>query len=203
MVSSVCAYSSYYSSDGLNLVGGGVFQGLFFESRGCTSIFLQYFPVVTRGPVLFSGAYLHLWVFQWYLMNENSFKRLAASCLKTEAEPASETWCFSVYTYVTRWTKSKRRRLYLYVIQHRQNPDAILSRFGPCGLFLVPKVKILTKIRIFRTVEDIEEISIRDLRAIPQKHVPGRVPELEKTLGAVYQEWRGVLWRSQVWLSCK
>jgi len=27
----------------------------------------------------------------------------------------------------------------------------------------------------------------------PAKHVPGRVPELEKTLGAVYQEWRGVL----------
>jgi hypothetical protein len=27
----------------------------------------------------------------------------------------------------------------------------------------------------------------------PAKHVPGRAPELEKTLGAVYQEWRGVL----------
>ena len=28
----------------------------------------------------------------------------------------------------------------------------------------------------------------------PAKHVPGRVPELKKkTLGAVYQEWRGVL----------
>ena len=27
----------------------------------------------------------------------------------------------------------------------------------------------------------------------PAKHVPGRVPELEKKLGAVYQDWRGVL----------
>ena len=26
----------------------------------------------------------------------------------------------------------------------------------------------------------------------PTKHVPERAPELEKTLGAVYQEWRGV-----------
>jgi len=34
----------------------------------------------------------------------------------------------------------------------------------------------------------------------PAKQVPGRVPELEKTLGAVYQEWSGVLWRRQVWL---
>jgi hypothetical protein len=27
----------------------------------------------------------------------------------------------------------------------------------------------------------------------PAKHVPGHVLEMEKTLGAVYQEWRGVL----------
>jgi len=27
----------------------------------------------------------------------------------------------------------------------------------------------------------------------PAKQVPGRVPEVEKTLGAVYQEWRGIL----------
>ena len=33
----------------------------------------------------------------------------------------------------------------------------------------------------------------------PAKHFPGRVPELDKTLGAVYQEWRGVLWRRKVW----
>ena len=35
------------------------------------------------------------------------------------------------------------------------------------------------------------------------KHVPGSVPELEETSGAVYQERRGVLWIRHVWLSCK
>jgi hypothetical protein len=33
--------------------------------------------------------------------------------------------------------------------------------------------------------------------------VLGRIPELEKTLEAVYRQWRGVLWRRQVLLSCK
>jgi len=27
----------------------------------------------------------------------------------------------------------------------------------------------------------------------PAKHVPGHIPEMEKMLGAVYQEWRGIL----------
>jgi len=27
----------------------------------------------------------------------------------------------------------------------------------------------------------------------PAKHIPGHVPEVGKMLGAVYQEWRGVL----------
>lgn len=36
-----------------------------------------------------------------------------ASCLRREAEPASETWCFSVYVSFMQWTNSKRRRLYL------------------------------------------------------------------------------------------
>ena len=37
-----------------------VFLVLFCESRGCASIFLQHFSVITFGQVLFSGAYLHL-----------------------------------------------------------------------------------------------------------------------------------------------
>ena len=45
---------------------------------------------------------------------------------------------------------------------------ALLSRFGPCGIFLVPEVEILTKGRRFQTVEEIEENSTRDLRAIQQ-----------------------------------
>ena len=32
--------------------------------------------------------------------------------------PLNVKICFSVYTSVTRWTKSKRRRLYLYAIHH-------------------------------------------------------------------------------------
>jgi hypothetical protein len=65
---------------------------------------------------------------------------------------------------------------------------ALLSRFGPCELFLVPEVEILTKRspisecrgerRTFDTVPSRH----------PAKHVPGRAPELEKTSGAVYQE---------------
>jgi hypothetical protein len=35
---------------------------LLFESRGCSLIFLQHFPIASREPVLFSGDYLHLWV---------------------------------------------------------------------------------------------------------------------------------------------
>jgi hypothetical protein len=39
---------------------------------------------------------------------------------------------------------------------------------------------------------DREKIDKGPLR-YPAKHIPGRVPELEKMLGAVYQEWRGIL----------
>jgi len=72
---------------------------------------------------------------------------------------------------------------------------------APAEFFLFPKLKFSLKGRRFQKVEEIEENSMRDLRTVPQKHVPGRVPELEKTLGTVCQEWRGILWRRQVWLS--
>jgi len=69
----------------------------------------------------------------------------------------------------------------------------LLSRFGPCGRFLVPEVKILTKRSpISDGRGDRRKFDTGPL-CHPAKHVPGRVPELEKTLGAVYQEWRGVL----------
>ena len=32
---------------------------------------------------------------------------------------------FSVLKYVTRWTRSTRRRLYLYVMHYRQNPNSV------------------------------------------------------------------------------
>ena len=70
---------------------------------------------------------------------------------------------------------------------------ALLSRFGPCGLYLVPEVEILTKRSpISDGRGDRKKFDTRPSRH-PAKHVPGRVPELQKMLGAVYQEWRGVL----------
>ena len=47
-------------------------------------------------------------------------------------------------------------------------PAAQLYRFGPCGFFLIPKWKSSLKVRRFLTVEEIEENSMRDLRAFPQ-----------------------------------
>jgi len=58
----------------------------------------------------------------------------------------------------------------------------------PVDFFLFPKLESSLKGRRFQTAEAIEEKSIWDLHH-PAKHVP----ELGKTLGAVYQEWRGVL----------
>jgi hypothetical protein len=65
---------------------------------------------------------------------------------------------------------------------------ALLSRFGPCGLLLVPhKRSPISDSRRERRKFDTEP------SRHPAKHVPGPIPELEKTLGAVYQERRGVL----------
>jgi len=73
------------------------------------------------------------------------------------------------------------------------SPAALLSRFGPCGLFLVLEVEILTKRSpISEGRGDRRKLDTGPSRH-PAKHVPGRVPKLEKTLGAVYQEWRGIL----------
>jgi len=57
---------------------------------------------------------------------------------------------------------------------------ALLSRFGPCGLFLIPEVKILTKRSpISDGRGDRRKFDTRPSRH-PAKHVPGRIPELEK-----------------------
>jgi len=61
--------------------------------------------VTTRGQVLFSGVYLPLWVLRgshWLRIAwSKGFSRLGASCLKTGAQPASETQCYSIYISVT------------------------------------------------------------------------------------------------------
>ena len=74
----------------------------------------------------------------------------------------------------------------------------------PAEFFLFPKWKSSLKRRRFQTVEEIEENSIRDLRAIPQNTYQDAFQKWKKTFWAAYQEWRGVLWRWQgVWLSYK
>jgi len=69
----------------------------------------------------------------------------------------------------------------------------------PADFFLFPKLKSSIKGRRFQTVE---ENSTRDLRTIPQNTFQDAFQNWKKTLGAVYQERRGVLWRRQIWLSC-
>jgi len=70
---------------------------------------------------------------------------------------------------------------------------ALLSRFVPCGLFLGPEVEILIKRSpISDGTGDRRKFDTGPSRH-PAKHVPGRVPKPQKMLGAVYQEWRGVL----------
>jgi hypothetical protein len=80
-------------------------------------------------------------------------------------------------------------------------PTAILSRFGPAVLsfFFVPKVKIHSE----RSPISDDRRDRRNFDTGPTRYSAKRVPELEKTLGAVYIQWRGVLSRRQVFLSCK
>jgi len=73
------------------------------------------------------------------------------------------------------------------------SPATILSRLGPCGLFLVSKVEIFTKRSPISDGRGGRRKFDLRLSHHPAKHVPGRVPEMGKTLGAVYQEWKGVL----------
>jgi hypothetical protein len=67
---------------------------------------------------------------------------------------------------------------------------ALLSRFGPCGIFLVPEVKILTK----RSPISDGRGDRRKFYKGPSSH-PGQTLSRtgKKTLRAVYQEWIGVL----------
>ena len=59
---------------------------------------------------------------------------------------------------------------------------------APADFFFFPKCKSSLKVRRFQKVEEIEENLIQYLRAIPQNTFQkGRIPELEKTLGAVYR----------------
>ena len=61
---------------------------------------------------------------------------------------------------------------------------SILSRFGPCGLFLVPEVKILPKSSPISGGRGGRRKFDTGPSRNPAKHVPGRVPELEKNVGS-------------------
>jgi len=74
---------------------------------------------------------------------------------------------------------------------------------SPAEFLLFPRLKPSLNGRRFQAVEETEENSQRDFCAIPQNTFQGALQNWKKKFGAVYQEWRGVLWRRRVWLSCK
>ena len=67
-------------------------------------------------------------------------------------------------------------------------PPPLLSRFGPCGLFPVPKVEVHPKRSPISDDRGDKKKFATGPSRHPAKHVPGRVPEVEKMLGAVYQQ---------------
>jgi hypothetical protein len=69
---------------------------------------------------------------------------------------------------------------------------ALLSRFGPCGLFLVSEVKSLTK---RSPISDVNEIEENSTKFAPSRKTRSRTHSIsgKKILGAVYQERREVL----------
>ena len=64
---------------------------------------------------------------------------------------------------------------------------------APVDFFLFPKWKSSLKDSRFQTVGEMEENSSRDLRAVPQNTFQDAFQKRKKPLGAVYQEWRGVI----------
>ena len=64
-------------------------------------------------------------------------------------------------------------------------PQRLLSRFGPCGRFPVPKVEVHPKSRRFQTIEEIKENSLQDLRAIPQNKFQNAFQNWKKNPGRV------------------
>ena len=100
VVWSVCVYRSCYVSDGLNLwcVSGAIL----WVSCLCFN-FSAEFSCFTCRPILISWAFLHLCFSGTQCLRiawSKGSNRIDASCLKTDAEPASETGCFSIYIYI-------------------------------------------------------------------------------------------------------
>jgi hypothetical protein len=60
----------------------------------------------------------------------------------------------------------------------------LLSRFGSCGHFLVPEVDILNKRSPISDSRGDRRKFETEPSCHPAKHVPARVPELEKKVGS-------------------
>jgi hypothetical protein len=59
-------------------------------------------------------------------------------------------------------------------------PTALLSRFGPCGLFFVPKVEIHSE----RSPISDDRLARRKFATGPTRYPAKRVPEPEKNVGS-------------------
>ena len=70
------------------------------------------------------------------------------------------------------------------------SPSCPTLQIWPLRIFLVPEIKILTKRSPISEGRGDRRKFDKGPSSHPAKHVPGRVPELEKTLSAVYQEWK-------------
>ena len=111
------------------------------------------------------------------LTDKLKMRRVAAKfllCLLTDALLIREFW-------------RRMRRLF--------SPSRPTLQIWPLQTFSFSEVEILTKRSpISDGRGDRRKFDTRPSRH-PTKHVPERIPELEKTLGAVYEEWRCLRWR--------
>jgi hypothetical protein len=72
-----------------------------------------------------------------------------------------------------------------------KHETTLIARSTP--FLFVPEVEIHSEMSpILDDRRDRRNISTGPMRYLA-KRVPGRIPELERTLGAVYKQWRGVL----------
>jgi hypothetical protein len=83
--------------------------------------------------------------------------------------------------------------LLIHEFFNKHEATVVTLQIWPLRTFLVPEVEILTKRSpISDGRGDRRKFDTR-LPRHSAKHAPVRVPELEKNLGAVFQEWMGVL----------
>jgi len=118
----------------------------------------------------------------------NVMKRLGAAVRRKRPEAwTNNTWMLHHYNAPAHATLLVRE----FLTKHETTVVALppySPDLAPAAFFLFPKLKSSLKGRRFQTVEEIEENSIRDLRAIPQNTFQDAFQNWKKTLGTVYQE---------------